>query len=287
MEKGIQGYRMSDPKSEFIYWIHERWNILQRKQHGDSKPWSSDPVFQKTYFCNVRREDDKVTKWIRGTYNPHVHDPMFEYNMVFARFINWPETLDKIGYLTAHNPEQLNQDLELIATQGKLWGGAYIVTTHGIPMSKVTYLCENVLGGAYRRFGGAYRWPLGASCAQAHHTLMQLEGLGPFLAAQVVADLKNTPEHELASAPDRDTFVSYGPGSLRGLSWFWFGQSGKITPSKFDQAFESLRDWLRPVWPVGVPEIDNQDLQNVLCEYSKYMKVKYGGGHSKRNYDGV
>ena len=35
-----------------------------------------------------------------------------------------------------------------------------------------------------------------------------------------------------------------------------------------------------------IPELCNQDLQNCLCEYSKYMRV-LNGGRTKRNYQGL
>jgi len=52
-------------KDQFFYWMKERERVRVRKERGDPKPWSEDPVFQQTYFCNVNREYDRVTKFIR------------------------------------------------------------------------------------------------------------------------------------------------------------------------------------------------------------------------------
>jgi len=59
---------LTDNQEQLIYWINERENIRLKKEAGESPPWSSNPVMQVTYFCNVNREDDKVTKWIRDNW---------------------------------------------------------------------------------------------------------------------------------------------------------------------------------------------------------------------------
>jgi len=35
----------------------------------------------------------------------------------------------------------------------------------------------------------------------------------------------------------------------------------------------------------SVPRISNQDFQNCLCEFSKWCKVKYLGGHVRNTYN--
>lgn len=268
---------------------------MLKKDLGLPKPWSNNEVFQRTYFCNVRREHDRVTRFIRSYYSPHVQGRFFEYNIILSRFLNWPDTLNSLGYLNGHDPSELEDSLARLAKIGKVWGGAYVITTHGIPMGKAAYLCHNVLGGVAGAmenplgpFWGALR-PKGAGCCKAAHMALQgLEGLGSFLAAQVVADLKNTPGHPLYEAFDKSTFVAHGPGSLRGLQWFWEKQA-TITPSNFMWFFMAMKDYVDENWNstlMGDP-IDNQDLQNCLCEFDKFMRVTNGTGKSKRNYPGI
>jgi len=276
-----------------LFWIQERNQIRLQKELGLAKPWSEDVVFQNTYFCNVRREDDRVTKFVRGFYSPYVGSPFLEYNIILARFLNWPPTLSSIGFLKSHSPISLEESLARLAKKGKVWGGAYVITTHGIPMGKAAYLCHNVLGGVagamqsqgepFFAWGNPGVAPL---CSTAYKALQRFEGLGSFLAAQVVADLKNTVGHPLYTASDRDTFVAHGPGSIRGLSWFW--DSATITPSNFYRYFDAMRLYVDENWNETLmgPSICNQDLQNCLCEFDKYMRVSNGTGRSKRNYPG-
>lgn len=275
---------------KLLFWITERNQIRLKKELELAKPWSDDVTFQNTYFCNVRREHDRVTRFIRETYSPRVSDPWFLYNIIFSRFINWPATLNSIGYLGRHDPSELERKLEWLAKQGKIWGGAYIITTHGIPMGKAGYLAQNVLGGAYKareRLHGAVGYLGSPLCATAHMALQSLEGLGSFLAAQVVADLKNTVGHPLYDAPDKATFVAHGPGSLRGLQWFW-GDGVTVTPGNFISYFRACEEYVKENWNetlMGLP-IDSQDMQNCLCEMDKFMRVSTGVGRSKRGYPG-
>lgn len=275
-----------------LYWIQERNQIRLKKELELAKPWSEDVTFQNTYFCNVRREHDTVTKFIRSYYSPFVRETWYLYNIIFSRFINWPKTLEAIGYLRSHDPTSLVGQLDGLAAEGKIWGGAYIITTHGLPMGKAAYLARNVLGATYMQ-QERLNWLTGyhgtPSCSAAHKALQTIEGLGSFLAAQVVADLKNTVGHPLYTAEDRDTFVAHGPGSMRGLQWFWQAEGVTITPRNFYSYFQAAREYVDENWNglLMGPPIDNQDLQNCFCEMDKYCRVSTGVGRSKRNYPGI
>ena len=212
--------------------------------------------------------------------------------MVFARFINRPETIRHIGYMHEHSPRQLQDVLNFLGSQGaKVWGGAYVITTHGQKMSKVDYLCNQVLYDVWNlRLESLLASPLYTpTCSSMAQMLQNVDGIGSFLAAQVVADLKNTPGHVLYTAEDRDTFVAPGPGSLRGLDWFLAKPDRIIprsTPATFPVDFNYARDYVDSHWPDEVPRVDNQDLQNCLCEFDKYCRVATATGRSKRKYDG-
>lgn len=277
-----------NPQETLIYWIRERYKIYQKKSNGHPKPWSEDEVFQRTYFCNVHRENDRITRWIRGYYSPFVDDPMFEYNIILSRFLNWPDTLGRIGYLQNDFPgDRVRKVLEQIESEGKkIWGNAYVITTHGIKMPKARYLVENVLGGVYYGLGGLRKECRGKTCGAAAVALQGFEGIGSFLAGQVVADLKNTVGHPLQDSIDRNHFVVPGPGSLRGLGWFFKNDPNAGSVANFSGLFPAVRDYVNLNWPEEVPFVDNQDLQNCLCEYDKYMRVKTGSGRSKRGYNG-
>jgi hypothetical protein len=256
----------------FLYWIRERELIREKKERGDPKPWSKDEVFQDTYFCNVKREDDKVTKWIRQHYSPYVDNEWFEFNIILSRFLNWPPTLERIGFVDDGNIRGLGARIR--DTEEKIWGNAYVVTTHGIQMDKVDYLIQRVLPSAILNV------PIGYfTCTEAARHLQNIEGISTFMAGQVVADLKNTDGHPLATANDWWDFALPGPGSRRGMDWLYAEEV-------------SERDWYPRLlitksllYNDGIV-LHAQDVQNCLCEFDKYCRVSMGTGRSKRRYHG-
>ena len=209
---------------------------------------------------------------------------MFEYNIILSRFLNWPPTLEKLGYIHKHDSDLLLGYLERMASDGKVWGNAYVITTHGMPMPKATYLARNVLSDVYAALEGLRNVCRGGSCRAASEALQGIDGIGSFLSAQIVADLKNTvgyPHFE-----DWYEFVEPGPGSIRGLGWYFFGNPKQMTEGHFRHYFNILRAQVDDKWPNGVPTVHNQDLQNCLCEFDKFCRVSTGSGRSKRGYNG-
>jgi len=112
------------------------------------------------------------------------------------------------------------------------------------------------------------------TCEGYWHWFKRVDGLGSFLAAQIVADLKNTKGHPLEGAPDWLYFSAPGPGSLRGLSWYY---QAKVTPSNYHELINEAA--INLGW-----EHCMQDLQNCFCEFDKYCRVLTGTGKSKRGY---
>jgi len=261
-----------------LYWITERDEVRKKKEIGMTKPWSNDMVFRTTYFCNVRREDDKVTQFIRSEYTPMVHHSLFEPNMILARFLNWPDSLSALGYLEHWDPRYVKETLNRIKKSGwKVWGNAYVVTTHGIKMDKIDYLCDRVMPSVLNWHRAKVAWK---DCASTANSLRNIEGISTFMAGQVIADLKNTPGHRLKNAPDWWTFAFPGPGSIRGMDWL---HGDKVPASQWLQNLHSLQDALKcDGWHLCA-----QDVQNCLCEYDKWERVTNGTGRSKRGYPGV
>ena len=244
------------------------------------KPWSEDEVFHKTYFCNVHREDDKVTVGIRNLWDvEYGHLDFAEQNMIMARLVNKVESLAAMGWpWTTFDPHKWRA----VMSKAGSWGSAYIVSTNGRAVAKHEYI-----GGLLAGLWGQKDLTGGANTlASAHVALMGLQGLGSFMAAQVVADLKNTKKHRLTTASDFYSWCAHGPGSLRGMAWV--NEVPKVTPSEFKHCMPWLHEEVKERLADSiVPEIHAQDLQNCLCEFDKYMRVSTGSGRSKRMYNGV
>jgi len=96
--------------------------------------------------------------------------------------------------------------------------------------------------------------------------------LGAFMAAQIVADIKQT--DLLKDAPDWWTWASPGPGSMRGLNVVCGREP--TTPWKPGEWYDRLRELQLLLEPLveseGMPRLCAQDVQNNCCEFSKYTR---------------
>lgn len=269
---------------DLIYWINERYEVYLKKEAGEPKPWSTDPVFQQTYFCNVHRENDRVTRWIRQRWDKSFLGRQMvapAFNMMVARMVNKPSSLEAMDWPFAWGPIEQDQFTHVMSQKGS-WGSAYIVSTNGNPTPKHEYI-RDLLTAAWNALQHVPSTP---TLASANAALRGIQGLGSFMSAQIIADLKNTPRHELCDAPDWWYWCAPGPGSLRGMAWVYGVE--KVTPNQFSGMMQELRIEVdRELDYKWIPRFCNQDLQNCLCEFDKFMRVSKGTGRSKRKYNGT
>jgi hypothetical protein len=116
-------------RSQLIYFISEREAIRHRRAASEPPPWTADPILQTWSFTNIRREDDRVTRWV-ATHRrePHYDDPDLWFAMCLARFINWPDTLAELGYPAPWNREHFLAVMAARTARGaKLYGPAYMI----------------------------------------------------------------------------------------------------------------------------------------------------------------
>jgi hypothetical protein len=237
-------------------------------------------------FCNVRRNDDAVTKWIHENYL-HVSDWQGEQHLWFAivvaRLFNYPETLlDICQYVLPFQPEKMRRALHKRRNAGKKnFNGAYIVSTNGRAMDKVDYIIDLVLHPLWAD-RARLRLDRADTLESYHVTLCQYQGLGSFMAAQVVGDLKYT--KPLSEASDWLPWAASGPGSRRGLNRV----RGRPVDSPWNE--DGWRAYFYAVWKTVNAKLkwkkalSGQDLQNCLCEFDKYERVRLGEGKPKQLY---
>ena len=265
-------------EAELAYWIIERDNIRIRREAGQPPPWTKDPLMANVRYCNVRREDDKVTRYLADEWRSPTTPT---YAIVAARMINLIPTLQAMKRAELSHPGNAIAEWKRACRQRqldmkKVFTSAYTISTCGQAMDKLDYVFDQVVSAVAE--AGEPKFDSLASC---HADLTRINGLGSFLAAQVVADLKNTPGHPLRTAPDWQTWAAPGPGSLRGLSAFY---GAPIAPSGFDEGIAGSWEATRPLLPLELQDLHMQDFQNCLCEFSKYIRVKEGNGHVRNKY---
>lgn len=264
--------------------ISAREALRVRKEEGLPRAkWTKDPILATYRFCNVHREDDKVTRWIATNWRePNATEPTLWFAMVFARLFNLPRTLKAVGIrdVLMYHPGRLQKVLEDRRLDGPIFNGAYIVSTNGRAMDKVEYLLRIVLEPMWQN--RAIMRPRNGMTLQSYHELLkEFDGMGSFMAAQVVADLKYVAP--LKFAEDWRTFAAPGPGSSRGLNRVC-GRASDASWRKhsWPAALAALHEAVSARLP-GIP-LHAQDLQNCLCEFDKYERVRLGEGRPKQLY---
>lgn len=270
----------------FSDFVHERERVRLLKESGEPQPWTKDPVLQEYRFCNVHREDDRVTRWIAKNWrDPHRKDEHVWFAMVVARLINWPATLGAIPYPYEWEKTRvrtLNTMDSMVNAGEQVFTGAYMINQSipgGKGLAKHRYLAEFVLDPLWDK-RHLFTKDRHHTLQSFHATLQGFKGMGSFMAGQVVADTKYT--NTLSTAKDWHTWAASGPGSRRGLARLC------ELPITFN--------WKEDAWFLHMTELRNdfnlrrnhklfpeplhaQDIQNCLCEVDKYLR-----GSSRSRY---
>jgi len=272
---------MTDNAKRFVKFILPRQRVHVRREAGKPQPWSSDPILQHYKFCNVFREDDRVTRWISANWRePHKDERDLWFALVVARrCINWVPTLSKLGYPNPWDPEHYLSTLERRKRKGKrvFNSEAYKLIISGksgnLADLQVEFLL-NPLWEARERLRPHHDDTL----ATFHARLADMRYMGSFHAAQVVADVKYV--GRLRHAIDWWDFVASGPGSRRGLNRV-LGRP-KNAPWKETEWVRQLHVLQKSIKNIlteeGLPRMHAQDTQNCLCEFDKYERIRLGEG---------
>lgn len=271
---------IKDPVSRFLAFVREREAVRVRREGGQAPPFTSDEILANYRFCNIRREDDAVTKWMAANWRtPNVGDPDLWFAMCMARFLNLPDSLGEIGYPVPWNRTRFLQVLKSRKTKGlRNFNAAYIVSTSGMVIAKELYIADYLLTPLWRDRKNL-RPKVGDTLNAYHMLLGQWRGLGSFMAAQVVADMKYV--DPLKTASDWWSFAASGPGSRRGLNRV-LGRSKDSPWKEDDWRLELAR--LQKHIDLDVPDLHAQDIQNCLCEFDKYERTRLGEGRPKRKF---
>jgi hypothetical protein len=279
------------------HWISERDAIRVLKESGAAKPWTNDPVLLANRFCNVRRMDDKVSQWLmREWYTPHAkaNDRILLTAATLARHINWPDTLEYIRFPAVWNATTYAGRLHKWKAAGhKVFTGAYIINGGGRKgADKIDLVVERVQAvhdNAVAITHGNKRM------RDVHSMLTRINGIGSFMAGQIVADLRYT--RVLDEAYDSLEWAPRGPGSTRGMNRLLGRRPlwASFTDAAWQAHMQTLWNTLGSpsaqrsgrAWAVlQERKCELMDLQNCLCEFDKYVRVLTGEGRARNRYPG-
>lgn len=276
--------------SVLTHWVKERELIRIRKEEERlPEPWTKDLILRTYRFCNVRREDDRVTRWIRD----HIRKPFKDHQhlwfmLCIARQINWPPTLLRLILETwptsnRFDVRRIGEVLNDVGNMGnKIYTGAYMIAAPAEKgADKQRYMATEVLGGQWKRRAFFEKWfSKSRSLNETHQLLMEVNGWGKFMAYQAIVDMRFT--RLLQFAPDRRSWAAAGPGTLRGLNRV-YGRDVDYRLSQ-EQALEEMRVIYSLIeGQTGVP-MDFSDVPNILCETDKYLRVTLNEGKPRSLY---
>jgi hypothetical protein len=289
------------PRSaDLLAFMKARHAIYLKRAAGKPKPWTTDPVLLRYRFCNVYRELDTVTQWVRTRIRePYYDHPNLWFMLAMARQINWPDTLQEIMDAkawpvakTKYDPEKIRAVMLARQARGEqLYTGAYMLNAHGIPpgapKDKAYFTTSLVLGSVWER-REAIAAAFMCSMRDAWESLLPGHGWGPFTAYEVVCDARYTRYGTLASwQRDVHTWSNAGPGAVRGLNRLLGRElTANVSPARALAEMIEYHEALGPRWP-HAPHLELREIEHSLCEFDKYERVRLGEGRPRSTYQGV
>jgi len=270
------------------HWMKERYAVYQRRENGQAKPWTLDSILQSFRFCNVYRELDRTTRWIAGNWRtPHDGDRDLWFALVVARWTNWIPTLQAIGYPIPWDRQRFIDVLTARQEAGQTaFGPVYTIRppagSESLPLSVA--IAERTLDPLWRD-RSYFAHVTEATLQDAARAFGEYQGMSPFMAGQVVADLKYCTR--MRKAKDWWVWAAMGPGSQRGLNrLLGYGVNTPISDSEFREQIGALQAKLALVLRmVGMPRMHAQDTQCCLCEWDKHERVLWAEGRPKFRYE--
>jgi hypothetical protein len=263
----IENVKDLNSLNRFIYWVNERQNILDKKLNGYGRPLSDDIIFQEYHFTNVRREDDKVSRWLINNLYSRELTEAFSVILI-ARFINRIEPLELIkddlknqNWIEAHSKlktMEMNKD--------KIFSSAYLQ-----PEIKGVSRLDKIF---FRLFNEVHNRVISTlSIEQAVKDLCEIKYIGEFIGGQMAMDASIFMDgHWL----DKKVYAPLGPGSTRGLNRLY----ERPLTKKWDRwEYDSLL--LQLALPLNLRALD---IEHSLCEWDKYERILWDQGSYKRFY---
>ena len=279
-----------------LYFIWEREAIRLARENGHSAPWTKDPVLAKYKFTNIHRSDDRVSQWvIDKLIEPATArgDEHLWFTLLIARLINWPPTLQalmKKGVIPCA-PEDFDADmfehtLERIKNDGKkVYSGAYMLypTKMEPGGNKSKAVAKYIIGSAIENADNvrAALWNADSvmSIEKFVAELSKCFGISTFIAGQVAADLTYTG----MDVEDLYTYAPIGPGSSRGLNYL-LGRAPFATWKQKEFNAELSNVYGEIVDKLEIVDLTLHDVQNCMCEFSKYCRAVLSEGKPKTTY---
>lgn len=300
---------INDAELEFFEFIFDRQEIwLRRNILKYPAPWTNDEILRDYKFCNVYRELDggtiALTKYLQqADYSQESK----LFTLTAYRFFNRRDTIENLfgGML---NPETfdfkaLEKRFDDKKLENNIFSNAYLISSHPYrtdyrPKDKHVQilLMLDDLKSKIKDFAKDLQNSKADEGLPIVRRYVPLSG--PFLSGQILLDA--TYCKGLVSYTSND-FLIVGPGAHWGLEIIC---GRKLSKREADakcrclwqiqaEGFAKLKqksgkDWFRVRWEKpdypNAPYLSLHDIQNSLCEFRKYKRLKDGEKAKKRYF---
>jgi hypothetical protein len=250
-----------------IHWVNERWRVKNAKETSNGYV-SPDYRMNETRYCNVRREDDAVSRSVRSNWMKREDNSLdLPFVAYLARRLNTVKafkivprpvdfSMDSLTALLCDQPQDIHMRPGIytvypIGGKGHLWSDAYFTNKNYEEFKDIDLR--------------------GATLSESYKEIMKFDRVGSFFAGQMLGDLKNT--KYLSEAKDWYDWACIGPGSKRGLNRIYENNLESDANNKnFLDRLSRVRELCEPHLDKDIPKLCLQDWQNIMCETDKYLR---------------
>ncbi len=281
----------------FLYWIIERYRIFIKKQIQKKPfPWTEDVILQKYSFTNVRRIQDRVTKFVLDEIinNDELTIQQKLLNVAWFRIFNEPNTFKlfkfpiRISQLQTDDFKKIHDKYEkMIPQKIKLSRGAYMnsgtmrVLFDDVKGYRTTLMPWHIIWKLYHseKFKNLLNSIKNNDAIQGYNIINSVRGLGEFLSYQIYIDMTYIKEVPFS----QDDIVIMGPGARVGAviinpylkkveSHLFAIYLRKHIDELFEKYFFTNCQIFMRYLPKNERFISLSNIQNCLCQFSKYYK---------------
>lgn len=300
---------MKPELGDFFEFIFERQSIWHKKMVEKLySPWSEDEILNTYRFCNVYRELDGGTIAInKYLQEKNISPEMKLFNIVAYRFFNRRDTIEVL-FVGLLNPQDFavksyEKRFDDEKKRGSIFSNAYLVSSHPYnsnyrPKDKHVQILL-MLDDLKDNLSKIIKELQSSSPDEGLKIIEKnIKMAGPFLSGQILLDV--TYAGDIVNYTSND-FLIVGPGAHWGLNILFDKKLSKIEANEKcrylysiqQEAFANLlknknKNWKNVNWKneqyCGGEYLSLHDIQNSLCEFRKYWRLKADEKSKKRYY---
>lgn len=299
-----------DAAINYLDFITARHSIWAARQEGLPGPWTEDPVLASRKFTNVFRVLDPGTQFVLTDIlddSPDLHTALAR--VYIYRWTNhlpaWKRVHEELGHrvgLEDIDGGERSRLADLLVSfedrKIQVFSPAYM--TNPMPNGQKGNKSRGAVQLAFKavhpnspdNIWDSFRAAQGTR--ERVDSLVQTQRVGTFMALQIITDLA------YHYGWDQNDYVASGPGSRLGAAYLVLGEDigmrkgmqPDVGPMREqERLFQEAVEWCRATVEStpGTPRLQLEDgslmppslmdLQNTLCEFSKYVRYQQKGKH--------